>query len=321
MIGDGHHHQVHASIGISLYPRDGADGEALLKNADIAMYAAKAAGKGSYRFFAPELAEHLVDRLTRQTNLKHAIEHHELALYYQPRVCGKTGALTSFEALVRWVHPSRGLIAPDAFIPMAEETGLIVALGEQVIDMACAQLAQWRERGLPPLPVSVNVSARQINEGGLSAALEAALKRHGVAPALLELEITESATVAESRVAAEEIAALRRLGVKLYVDDFGTGYSSLSQLRRLDLHGLKVDRSFTARLLQSDEDRELFRAIVSMAHAIGMRVVAEGVESRAQLESLLALGCDEMQGYFLGRPAPAQQMVTLMEGGSLFVAG
>ncbi|MBK4737743.1 bifunctional diguanylate cyclase/phosphodiesterase [Noviherbaspirillum pedocola] len=321
MIGDGHPHQVHASIGISLYPRDGSDGETLLKNADIAMYAAKAAGKGSYRFFTPELAERLVDRITRSANLKHAIEHRELVLYYQPRVCGKTGALTSFEALVRWMHPSRGLVGPDNFIPMAEETGLIVALGEQVIDLACAQLAQWREHGLPLLPVSVNASARQINEGGLSAALAAALQRHGVDAALLEVEITESATVAESRIATEEIAALQRLGVRLYVDDFGTGYSSLSQLRRLDLFGLKVDRSFTARLLHSDEDHELFRAIVSMAHAIGMQVVAEGVESREQLQSLIALDCDQMQGYFLGKPAPAEQMPALMEKAVPFTPG
>jgi diguanylate cyclase (GGDEF)-like protein len=318
VIGEGHRHQVHASIGISLYPGDGEDGDTLLKHADIAMYAAKAAGKGSYRFFTPELSEYLVDRVTRQASLRQALARHELVLHYQPRAGGASGALTSFEALVRWVHPERGLVPPDEFIPIAEETGLIVPLGEQVIDSACAQLARWRAQGLAPLPVSVNVSARQINEGSLSAILGAALARYGIAPAQIEIEITESATVAESRIAAEEIAALQRLGVKLYVDDFGTGYSSLSQLRRLDLHGLKVDRSFTARLLDSAQDRELFRAIVSMAHAIGMRVVAEGVERREQLECLRELGCDEVQGYFIGAPVPGEGAAALIEKPILF---
>lgn len=318
VVADGHRHIVHASIGISVFPQDGTEGETLLKNADIAMYAAKAAGKGTYCFFHQHLSENLVQKITRQAQLKQAIERHELALYYQPRVDGMTGELRSLEALVRWIHPVRGIVPPDEFIPMAEETGLIIPLGEQVIRMAGEQVAQWQKEGLPMVPISVNVSARQINSGSVSQVIVAALAHFKVDARLIEVEITESATVGESKIAAGELVTLQGMGIRLYVDDFGTGYSSLSQLRRLDMDGLKVDRAFTGQLTRSAEDLELFRAIVSMAHAIHMHVVAEGVETAEQLKILQGLSCDEVQGYYISRPIPAADTVALLKKRFLF---
>ena len=318
VVAGGHRHVVHASIGISVYPQDGEDSDTLLKNADIAMYAAKTSGKGNYRFFHENLSEQLVSKLTRQAQLKQALEQDELVVYYQPRVCGRTGELTSLEALARWRHPSCGVMQPDDFIPVAEETGLIIPLGEQVINKVCDQLVQWRAEGVPLVPVSVNVSARQINSGSVSAVIAAALERCGIAPDLIEVEITESATVGESVVASAELATLQTMGSRLYVDDFGTGYSSLSQLRRLDMHGIKVDRSFTAQLTDGPQDLALFRAIVSMAHAIDMQVVAEGVESAEQLALLQGLGCDEMQGYYISPPVPASDVLLMLQKRHLY---
>ena len=318
IIGQGSRHTVQASIGISLYPRDGADGDTLLKHADIAMYAAKADGKGRYRCFQPRLSEMLVSRLTRQAELRHAIEAGQLELYYQARVLGQCGEISSMEALVRWRHPLRGLIAPDDFIPLAEENGLIVPLGEQVIAAACAQLAQWKAEGLPVVPLSVNVSARQIDHASVSGFLANCMARHGLDATLIEVEITESATMATDGAGCAELAAIRALGVKLYVDDFGTGYSSLSQLRRLDMDGLKVDQSFTAQLGCGPEDLAFFTAIVAMAHAIGMRVVAEGVETVQQLQILQALRCDEVQGYYVSPPVPPAQAAQQLQKRFLF---
>lgn len=316
--GSEHQHTVRASIGISLYLEDGADGETLLKHADIAMYAAKESGKGTYRFFETRLEERLVTRLTRQAEMKQAIERDELVLYYQPRVNGTTGEITSMEALVRWIHPVRGLVPPDEFIPLAEDTGLIVPLGAKVIDMACEQLAQWKATGLAVVPVSVNVSAKQIDSGGVADILAAALKMHGLDAALIEVEITESATVGEGTSATAELAAIQAMGIKLYVDDFGTGYSCLAQLKRLDMDGLKVDRAFTSQLLNGADDAALFEAIVWMAHALQMRVVAEGVETAEQLAALQALSCDEVQGYFVSRPVPADSAPLLLQKRYLF---
>jgi diguanylate cyclase (GGDEF)-like protein len=307
VVGENTSHTVRASIGISLYPRDGADGATLLKHADIAMYAAKADGKGRYRSFQPSLSDMLVSRLTRQAELRHAIDAGQLELHYQARVLGQSGEISSMEALVRWRHPLRGMIAPDDFIPLAEENGLIVPLGELVISAACAQLAQWKGAGLPIVPLSINVSARQIDTACVSGFLAACMARHGLEAAQIEVEITESATMAADGAGCAELAAIRALGVKLYVDDFGTGYSSLSQLRRLDMDGLKVDQSFTAQLGGDPEDLAFFTAIVAMAHAIGMRVVAEGVETAQQLLILQSLRCDEVQGYYVSPPVPADE--------------
>ena len=301
-----------ASIGISLFPRDGDDAEALLKNSDIAMYRAKAEGKGHHRFFEPGLFESLKARLDTERALVQALEEDQFLLVYQPRVNALTGELHGMEALVRWHHPERGLVPPGEFIPLAEETGLIVRLGALVVEKACAQVAQWKAQQMPLVPVSINVSSRQFSEGSIADVIADCLARHGVAADLLEVEITESSMMGEHAEVLASLAGIRRLGVKLLVDDFGTGYSSLSQLQRLDMDGLKIDRSFTAELCRTTEGDVFVRAIVSMAHALGMSVVAEGVETTAQLRVLQSLSCNEVQGYLISRPVPAAEAVALI---------
>jgi len=312
LIGD-ELHAVGSSIGISLYPRDGLDAETLVKHSDIAMYVGKNEGKGQYRFFDPSLSSTLNSRARLKQNMLEALEADQFVLYYQPRVDAHSGELLSMEALVRWRHPTLGMVAPGEFIPLAEATGLIVRIGEAVIDKACAQLAAWREAGAALVPVSINVSPKQFLRGGVQRQLSAALLRHRVPASLIEVEITESAMMGDQDDILAELAALRSLGVKLHVDDFGTGYSSLSQLQRLKMDVLKVDRAFTTELANSKEGKVFFQAIVSMAHALGMSVVAEGVETEEQLAILRNLDCNEVQGYYIARPMPAHEMAVMME--------
>jgi diguanylate cyclase (GGDEF)-like protein len=311
-------HGLGVSVGISIYPRDGNDTATLIRHADIAMYAGKNEGKGQYRFFDPSLSSTLKTRAQLKQNLLEAIATDQFVLHYQPRVETHTGELLSMEALLRWQHPQLGMIPPGDFIPLAETTGLIVRIGEMVIDKACAQIAAWRAEGAPLVPVSINVSPRQFVRGGVKGLLLSALLRHEVPPALVEVEITESAMMGDHDAILDELAALRALGIKLHVDDFGTGYSSLSQLQRLKMDVLKVDRAFTAELDKSKEGKVFFQAIVSMAHALGMSVVAEGVETRAQLEVLRRLDCNEVQGYLVARAVPPEQMAQLMRRRYLF---
>ncbi|GGC61194.1 hypothetical protein GCM10011396_05220 [Undibacterium terreum] len=309
----GEKHQIGASIGISMFPRDGEDSETLLKNADIAMYSVKAAGKGDYDFFRPELYARLRARFELEQALMQALEQNQFVLHYQPRVDTLSGEMASMEALVRWIHPERGLVSPAEFIPIAENTGLILRLGDMVMEKACAQIAAWKAMQLPELPVSINVSAKQFHAGKLHQKLSDCLRKYNVRADLLEVEITESSMMGEDNAIMEELAAIRALGIKLLVDDFGTGYSSLSQLQRLDMDILKIDRVFTNELDKSAEGKIFFKAIVSMAHALDMTVVAEGVESNAQLALLRELNCDEIQGYFISRPVPAEQIPALMQ--------
>jgi diguanylate cyclase (GGDEF)-like protein len=305
-------HVVHASIGISMFPRDGADGETLLKHADIAMYAVKANGKGQWAFYQPQLSRNLALRLDKEQALRQAFECDQFVLHYQPRVDTFSGELRSLEALVRWQHPQHGLIPPDEFIPLAEGNGSIVQLGELVIEKTCAQLAAWKAQGLPLVPVSINVSPRQFDRGDVSHFLAACMARHGIAPSLVEVEITESCMMGADPAVAARLAAMAALGVKLLVDDFGTGYSSLALLKQFDMDVLKVDRIFTARLGKDKDDEAFFRAILSMAHVLGMSVVAEGVETLEQLSALQALSCDEVQGYLISRPVAASAIPALM---------
>jgi len=302
-----------ASIGISMFPRDGQDAEALLKNADIAMYQAKSDGKGHYRFYESSMSEVLKARLDMERALQQALVQDQFVLHYQPRVCAKTGRLLALEALVRWQHPDLGLVPPLAFIPLAEESGLILKLGDIIMEQACVQLAKWKSMGLPVVPVSINVSPYQFNHGDIKDAIAGCLARHALDPGLVEIEITESSMMGEQDEVSAELSGLRTLGIKLLVDDFGTGYSSLSQLQRLDMDGLKVDRAFTGQLCKSAEGEVFFRAILSMAHALGMTVVAEGVENEDQLRALQALSCDEIQGYYISRPVPAEVVQVLMQ--------
>jgi diguanylate cyclase (GGDEF)-like protein len=303
---------VGASIGISLFPRDGADIEALLQNSDIAMYHAKSEGKGNFHFYTPSLSVRLKARLDMESALQRAIEQREFVLHYQPRIGAQNGDLRGLEALVRWQHPERGLVPPLEFIRLAEETGQILELGEIVLEQACAQIVQWKAMNLPLVPVSINVSPQQFNHGSMCDLFGACLLRHRLDPAMVEIEITESSMMDEHPEVARELAAIRALGIKLLVDDFGTGYSSLSQLQRLDMDVLKVDRSFTSELGKTSEGEVFFRAIVSMAHALGMSVVAEGVETGEQLQILQSLSCDEIQGYFISRPVPADDAQALL---------
>lgn len=305
-------HKMGASIGISMYPRDGAETDVLMKNADIAMYAVKTAGKGHHRFFQPALFETIRHRRELEQSLVTALEQDEFLVVYQPRVDTMSGQLCSMEALVRWQHPQHGMVPPLEFIPVAESSGLISQLGEVVIEKVCQQLARWKTYGLELVPVSINVSARQFGRGDVHQVLASALSRHGIDARLIEVEITESAMMDEQNRAVEQLAAIRALGVRLLVDDFGTGYSSLSQLQKFAMDGLKIDRAFTMELGRSEQGEVFVRAIVSMAHALGMSVVAEGVETREQLDMLHALQCNEVQGYFISRPVPAEQMLELM---------
>ena len=304
--------QMSASIGISLFPRDGDDTETLLKSADIAMYSVKAAGKNHYNFFKPELYENLKKRFELEQALIQALDLDQFVLHYQPRVDASTGQMVSMEALIRWNHPEHGVISPLEFIPIAETSGLILRIGERVMDIACAQIAAWQRKNIALVPVSINVSARQFQVGDLHTKLKACLEKHEVDAQFLEVEITESAMMGEGSSVMAELVAIRTLGIELLVDDFGTGYSSLSQLQRLDMDVLKVDRVFTEELGRSIEGEIFFKAIVSMAHALDMRVVAEGVETSEQLRILQALNCDEIQGYLVSRPVPPEQMAGLM---------
>jgi diguanylate cyclase (GGDEF)-like protein len=309
---------VRASIGISIFPQDGADGETLLKHADIAMYAAKAAGKGRFQFYQADLSNRLVSRLNREQALRLAIERDEFILHYQPRVDTATGRLCSMEALIRWQHPERGLVFPLEFIGIAEDTGLILDMGRMVIEKACAQIAEWKAAGLPVVPVSINVSALQFNEGKVTGTLSSCMGRHGVDPSLIGVELTESCMAEEDATVAHQLDSLRALGVKLLVDDFGTGYSSLSQLQRLDVDVLKVDRAFTLTLCEGVEGKALFKAIVAMANALDICIVAEGVETHEQLGILQSLACDEVQGHLVSKPVPADDMPQLMRKRFLF---
>ena len=319
ILGEGERrHSMHASVGISLFPQDGDDGETLLKHADIAMYVVKSSRKGTYRFFEASHGTSLLTRLSREAELKQAIEFGELVLHYQPRVRSDTGEISSMEALVRWMHPTQGLLPPDDFIPIAEKSGLIVPLGAEVVRMACKQLAQWKSQELQVVPVSVNVSAQQIDMETLSTMLAGALKENGLDASLLEVEVTESATVTKDGDAVTELATIQKTGIKLYVDDFGTGYSCLAQLKHLDMDGLKIDRAFTSQLLSGRADAALFEAIVAMGHALEMRVVAEGVETAEQLAALQALGCEELQGYYISRPVPPADAGLLLQKRFLF---
>jgi diguanylate cyclase (GGDEF)-like protein len=298
-------HMIGTSIGIALFPTDGQDASALLEKADIAMYSVKTRGKRGYQFYEAKFYNALRERLDREAEIRHAIAHDEFVMLYQPRVDIATGITLSLEALVRWQHPSKGLLEPREFITLAEETGLIVGIGELVIDKVCAQLALWANHGSGLVPVSINVSSRQFKSADIADTVLCALARHRVAPSLVELEITESSVMEEGTDISRTLNTLQAHGIKILVDDFGTGYSSLSQLHRLDFDVLKVDQTFTAGLESSDEGQVFFTAIVTMAHALGMRVVAEGVENLAQIRILKALQCDEIQGFYISRPLPA----------------
>ncbi|TFW16785.1 EAL domain-containing protein [Massilia arenosa] len=303
---------IGTSIGISIFPTDGSDASTLLEHADIAMYAVKTAGKRNYRFYDRGFEEALRARIQREAELHRAIARDEFEMVYQLRRDLGSGQLCSMEALVRWRHPERGQLEPAEFIDLAEDNGMILDLGALVLDKVCGQMAAWRAAGVELVPVSINVSPRQFNESAVADQIARAMERHGVPASLVEIELTESTMMGDTREIAGSLTAIRRMGVRLLVDDFGTGYSSLAQLQRLDFDVLKIDRAFTREVDRNEPGRIFFRAIVTMAHALEMLVVAEGVETDSQLAVLRELGCDQAQGYAIARPVAADQVQSVL---------
>ena len=300
--------RVSASIGISLFPEDGCDTETLLRNADSAMYHAKDMGRNNYQFFMEQMNVAAAERLRLENDLHRALERHEFELHFQPRVSVANGLACGIEALIRWRHPERGLVLPEHFIPVAEDTGLIVPIGEWVINEACRQGTAWCAAGLPQIPVAVNLSPRQFRQSNLVDTVARAIERHGWPCKLLELEITEGVLMQQTSETLKTLEALNRLGVGLAIDDFGTGYSSLSYLKRFPVDFLKIDQSFVRDIAVDPDDATIVTAIIGLAHNLGLTVVAEGVENASQLDFIRDAGCDEAQGYHIGRPMPAGQL-------------
>ena len=304
---EGHELTTTASIGVALYPEDGTNFSTLLKHADMAMYQAKEAGGNSYCFFDPRMNVEILETLAMRNGLKLAVERQELVIHYQPQIELASGTVVGAEALIRWQHPSFGLVPPGRFIPVAEDSGLIVPIGAWVLHEACRQAMAWQAAGLPPLVMAVNLSAVQFKRGNLRQTVVEALQASGLAPELLELELTESILIQDTEGVLATVQALKNLGVKLSIDDFGTGYSSLSYLKRLAVDKLKIDQSFVRGLATDAEDAAIVHAIIQMAHGMKLKTVAEGVEDNATLDGLRQFGCDEVQGYHYARPMPAEE--------------
>jgi len=295
--------EIDASIGIALAPDHGTDADTLLRRADVAMYVAKR-GNAGHSLYTADQDQHSPMRLAMVSELRRAIDHNELSLYFQPKVSLQSGSVTCVEALVRWQHPQHGLLGPDLFIPIAEQTGLIRPLSRWVVDAALRQVNRWRQEGLD-LEVAVNLSMRNLHDPEIADMIRTLLTRWGVPPASLTIEITESSLMADAARALDVLERLRAMGVGVSIDDFGTGYSSLAYLKRLPVHELKIDKSFVAHMASDDNDAAIVRSTVSLAHDLGLRIVAEGVEDQATWDRLTALGCDVVQGYFISRPLPA----------------
>lgn len=310
---------VTASIGIALGPQDGHEPSQLMKNADTAMYHAKERGKNNFQFYQAEMNARALERLELESDLRHALEQREFVLYYQPQFSGDGKRLTGVEALLRWRHPERGLVPPGEFIPVLEELGLVVEVGDWVLREACRQLRAWHQRKMRLPKVSVNISARQFADGQLVQRISGILAESGLPPACLELELTESILMRDVAEAMEILANLKRLGLCIAVDDFGTGYSSLNYLKRFPIDVLKIDRSFVDGLPDGERDAQIARAIIAMSHSLNLAVIAEGVETHAQLDFLREHGCDEVQGFLFGRPMPADQLEAQFGGAALFM--
>jgi len=303
---------ITGSIGISIFPKDGDDVQLLIRNAEAAMYRAKEQGRNTCQFYACEMNAQSEVRVAMEHELRGALEREEFLVYYQPKVSLRTGRITGMEALVRWQSPERGMVGPDTFIPLAEETGLIVPLGAWVLRTACEQNRVWQDAGLPALTVAVNLSPRQFRQHDISQVIENALTGAGLDPRFLELEITESMVMRDADRVTALLGNLKRLGISLSMDDFGTGYSSLSYLKRFPFDKLKIDQSFVRDITSDPDNAAIAKAIIAMAHSLHMKVIAEGVETQGQLEYLRSHGCDEMQGYYFSRPVPAQEFERIL---------
>lgn len=305
--------KVSTSVGISLYPEDGQDKHELMVHADAAMYAAKRLGRNNYQFFDPDMTSHEERRLTLERRLRHAIEHAALHLAYQPKVSVETGKITGVEALLRWEDDELGAVRPDEIIPLAEETGLILPIGEWVLRTACRYAQAWREETGQPLAMAVNISAVQLNHRHFVATVKEVLETTGLAPASLELELTESALVLNPDLALETLTELRALGIALSIDDFGTGYSNLAQLRRFPIDRLKIDRAFMSHAVTDRQDAAIVRAVVALARSLDLQVVAEGVENEDQLSLIRQLHSDEYQGYLCSQALSGEALKAVMQ--------
>jgi diguanylate cyclase (GGDEF)-like protein/PAS domain S-box-containing protein len=299
------------TVGISLYPNDGEDVETLVKNADTAMSRAKELGK-SYQFFSPEMNAKATKRLVLESSLRRALERQEMLLHYQPRIDLSTGQITGMEALVRWQHPDLGLVPPAEFIPLAEETEVIIPLGEWVLRTACLQSKIWKRDGFRLIPVAVNLSPRQLRHQDLVEVVERVLKETNLDPSHLELELTESVLLENIETTIGTLRQLQKMGIQIAIDDFGTGYSSLSYLKRFPINCLKIDRSFVADIPTDPDNAAIVKAIITLSHTLNLKVIAEGVETMKQLEFLRSIGCHEMQGYLFSKPVPADQATRLL---------
>jgi len=299
--------KVTCSIGIASFPQDGTDADTLLRNADTAMYRAKDLGRNTFQLYSSEMNANLDERLTLETDLWNALERNEFALYYQPKIDLSTRQIVGLEALLRWHHPTKGTVLPERFIPIAEESSLIVEIGNWAIREACSQNRDWQNAGCREMPIAVNVSGRQLHNG-LAAVVRAALVSADLSPHCLEIELTESAVMSNTEAAIEALSLLREMGVRISLDDFGTGYSSLSYLKRLPVTGLKIDQSFVRDLASDPDDAAIVRAIIVVAQELMLDVTAEGVETAEQVEFLENHGCGRAQGYYFARPLPADEM-------------
>ncbi len=304
---------ITASIGISSYPSNGEDIDTLMRHADIAMYRAKDLGRDNFQFFTPEMNEQLDKRLMLESDLHQALERSEFVLYYQPLICLKTGTIKSFEALIRWFHPEKGLIPPLEFIPFAEETGLIVPIGEWALTAACRDYQLFREKISTPLHIAVNVSSQQFRRNNFIEVIDQILSKTKMLASCLDIEITESILIENVDKTMLTFNELKTRGINLILDDFGTGYSSLSYLKRLPLDKLKIDKSFVDGIGTHTNGPAIVQTIISMAHVLGLSVVAEGVETKEQLEFLKAHNCDQMQGFYFSRPLPLQEALKLLQ--------
>ncbi|MDD5578480.1 MAG: EAL domain-containing protein [Methylobacter sp.] len=313
----GHDLHISVSIGISIYPRDGQDGETLIKSADTAMYYAKENGRNTYKFFEPAMNARAIQRHSIEDGLRRALERQDFVLHYQPKINLHSGVIVGAEALIRWQHPKRGLVQPGQFVPIAEDSGLILPMGRWMLREACLQARAWLQAGLPPISVAVNISALEFGARDFLKNIRATLEDTGLEPHCLELELTESVLMQDAEPTNTLLKALSELGIKLAIDDFGTGYSSLSYLRQFPIHTLKIDQSFVSRIPGNTDDATLVSAMIHMGKCLKLRVVAKGVETPEQYAFLLAQQCDEGQGYYFGRPMVAEAFAVLLQTGIL----
>ncbi len=307
--------EVSAAIGITLFPQDGDTPDILMRNAETALVHARGKGRNNYQFFSSEMTETARRRFALEASLRHALDREELRVHYQPQLNLKTGRVIGAEALIRWQHPERGMVSPADFIPVAEETGLIVPIGEWVLRKACRQLAEWQRMGLPEVRVGVNLSALQFQRQDLVKIVSDLLTETGIQPRLLDLEITESAIMEDVENVVKILNRISQLGVTLSIDDFGTGYSSLSQLRHFPFRTLKIDRSFVRYIEENMEDVAIVNAIIAMAHSLDQNVIVEGLETEEQLAIMRRLNCNEMQGYLFSAAVPAEELTEMLRDG------